>query len=164
MVIARYSPCFLARLTVLLCLGGASCEPVSTSSQPIKPLSTALEGHWRYDSGWFAIYNWRHQLLNKSINSTGPSLTIGATSWQPLDVTPAQYTYTRTADTLLISRLGDQHLVDMHYIRPEEIGKVIYGPTKSQLLLLTAHQLVIQDSTVDPDGSLIRVGRSYYSR
>jgi hypothetical protein len=164
MTIAFCSKWFPLRLTVLFGLLGAGCEPVSTATQAVSPLSEALEGQWRYKAGYNAFYNWRHQLLNKSTDSTGSNLLIGATNWQPLDGFPAQHTYTRSGDTLLISRRGDQHLVDLHYIRPEEIGKIIGWPTKLRILSLTAHQLVVQDSTIDPDGSLIRVGRSYYAR
>jgi hypothetical protein len=165
-MIAFYSRRFSTCLTALLCLLGASCESVSHPAQVPVPLSAVVEGHWRCDSGWFAIYNSRQKLLNKSIDSTGsaPSLTIDAVSWHYLDRIPSEYTYTRSGDTLLVSRRGDQHLVDLHYIRPEEIGKVIGKPTRLQILSLTLHQLTVQDSTIDPDGSLIRVGRIYYSR
>jgi hypothetical protein len=155
---------FPIRLLVLFCLLGVGCEPVSTATQAVTPLSEALEGQWHFSAGYYALYNWRHQVLTKSTDSIGSDLLIGATSWQILDGFPAQHTYARSGDTLLVSRRGDQHLVDLHYIRPEEIGKKIGWPTKLCILSLTAHQLVVQDSIIDPDGSLIRVGRAYYAR
>jgi hypothetical protein len=128
------------------------------------PLTIVLEGRWHYDSSRTTIYDAQSRLSSTFKDSIRPGvfLTIGAAQWRYTGSLREEHTYTRQGDTLSVCRVGDQHLVDLHYISPDGIGKVIGRPHQLVITSLTAHQLVIRDSTYAADG--ISVSHLYYSR
>ncbi|WP_125916484.1 hypothetical protein [Hymenobacter coccineus] len=144
----------------------ASCEHSTHPTEVVEPLSTTLIGRWRYDSTGAAFYNSRREFSNKFMAPLPANalLTIGPTRWNYSGSLHEEHSYTRQGNNLLVYRIGDSHLADLKYIHQEEIGKVIGNPSELTITTLSAHQLVVRDSTMDSDRSLIRVWRSYYSR
>jgi hypothetical protein len=138
-----------------------SCE---SPAQQNGPLPTGLEGRWHYDSSRTTLYDAQSRLSStfKDAIRPGALLTIGSGQWRYTGSLREEHAYTRQGDTLSVCRVGDQHLVDLHYISPDGIGKVIGHPHQIVITNLTAHQLVVRDSTRASDG--IRVSHLYHSR
>jgi len=141
------------------------CEASPHLTNVVQPLGTSLVGNWTCDSTSLCDYSPRHEVLSRW---SGPFpapllLTVGPTQWHYSGYSREEHAYTRRGDTLFINRLGDTHLVDLHYIRPEQVGKVIGHPDTLFIELLTAQQLILRDSTHAPDG-FSRVGVTYHSR
>jgi hypothetical protein len=145
-----------------LCL--PSCESTNQQPQSRTLVNQPLEGDWHYDSSRTAIYDAQARLISTFKNPIplGAFLTVGPTQWRYTGSLREEHAYTRHRDTLVITRLGDQHLVDSHYISPEGIGKAIGHPDQFIITSLTARQLVMRDSTRTSDGS--RVSYLYHSR
>jgi hypothetical protein len=146
----------------LLCL--PSCESVNQRPQSSTLANQPLEGRWHYDSSRTAIYDTQARLVSnfKGPIRPGALLTVGPAQWRYTGSLREEHTYTRHSDTLIIARLGDQHMVDSHYISPDGVGKVIGNPDQFIITRLTAQQLVVRDSTHTSDG--IRVSYLYHSR
>ena len=145
-----------------LCL--PSCESITQQAQSRTLANQSLEGDWHYDSSRTTIYDAQARLLStfKDPIPLGAFLTVGPTQWRYTGSLREEHAYTRHHDTLVITRLGDQHLVDSHHISLEGIGKVIGHPDQFIITSLTARQLVMRDSTHTSDGS--RVSYLYHSR
>jgi hypothetical protein len=91
-------------------------------------------------------------------------LTVQAGRWTYLGGVREKHRYTRQGNTLFVQRLVDSAVVRAGYGSWQDLGNPT-GYTDTLLITaLTATQLVVRDSTTDPDGSLIRVWRFYYSR
>jgi hypothetical protein len=94
----------------------------------------------------------------------GAYLLVGPTSWRYTGSVREINDYSLLGDTLVLHRLVDSSLVHGQHARPDQLGQEIGPPDTMVIATLTAHRLVVQDSVIDPDGTLIRVWRFYYSR
>lgn len=141
--------------------------PDSSESGSAPPLS--LQGRWRLDSGNVTFYNGRGQFLHRlqdNARERAPGfITIGPERWHYFDGRHrAAYSYVRQGNTLVVFRLADTALVRGGHAQWKDMGKPLGLPDTSVIAVLTPHSWLRLDSTKDPDGSLIRVFRNYYSR
>ena len=131
------------------------------------PSSTlTLEGRWRYDSIGAAFYNSQRQFLHRLTKpiTSGTVLTIGARQWNYTGSVRERHAYYQRDNMLVVRRLVDSAVVRAHQAAWENMGAVIGYPDRLSIIQLTPHRLVVRDSIMDPDKSLIRVWRHYYSR
>lgn len=91
-------------------------------------------------------------------------LTIRAGRWNYSGGVREKHRYTRQGNQLVVQRLVDSATVRAGYGSWQDLGKPTGYSATLLITALTTTQLVVRDSTTDPDGSLIRVWRFYYSR
>jgi hypothetical protein len=148
------------RLSALLLCGNswltllAGCESAERT-QPaasIRPLTPLLEGTWQQDSSWINFYNSHHGFIRQEkypLAARG-TLTILPTSWRYQGNGAGTYRLTHYGKKLVVQQ--------------GPIGRENGRRDTLDILLLTAHQLVLRDSSNGyPDGG-INVWRDYYSR
>jgi hypothetical protein len=130
----------------------AGCESTSQPAIVVRPLTVPLEGTWQQDSSWINFYNPRHEFIRQAkypLAARG-MLTILPTSW---------HYQGNGAGSYRLSHYGEKLVVQQ-----EPIGRENGRADTFDILLLTAHQLVLRDSSNGyPDGG-INVWREYYSR
>lgn len=93
----------------------------------------------------------------------GTYLTIQAGQWTYSGSVRENHVYRQHGNTLIVQRLVDSAVVRVKQAQWQDYGTIMGHPQALDLTVLTADQLVVRDSTMDPDGSLIRVRRYYYS-
>jgi hypothetical protein len=142
------------------------CVTRETEANAPTSLSTDLIGRWRYDSAGAAFYNRRGYFISRFMAPlpSGAILTIGPERWTYSGSVRETHTYLRRGNTVWVRRLVDTALVRGGHARLQDLDHGIGLADTLLLVTLTSHRLVLCDSTTDPDGSLTRVGRSYYSR
>ena len=125
-----------------------------------------LEGRWHYDSAGAAFYNSRRQFLHQFTEpiTSGAVLTIGSGQWNYTGSVRERHTYIQRDNMLVVRRLVDSAVVRVHQAVWENMGAVFGRPDTLLITQLTPQRLVVCDSTMDLDKSLIRVWRYYYSR
>jgi len=149
---------------VFLQTGCTFPDPQEVKTAP----SLSLQGRWRQDSGHVMFYDRRGQFLHRLEGDSGDPtglMTIGTVRWRFWDGrNRAAFSYTRRGDTLILLRLADSALVRGGHAQWEDLGTPIGLPDTSLISCLTARSWVLLDSARHPDGSDIRVARTYYSR
>ncbi|WP_139924451.1 hypothetical protein [Hymenobacter sp. DG01] len=91
-------------------------------------------------------------------------LTVRAGRWSYSGGVREKHRYTRQGNQLVVQRLVDSAAVRAGYGSWQDLGKLTEYSDTLLITALTASRLVARDSTTDPDSSLIRVWRYYYSR
>lgn len=91
-------------------------------------------------------------------------LTIRAGRWTFSGGVREKHRYQHQGNKLLVQRLVDSAAVRAGYGSWQNLGAPAGYKNTFLITVLTANRLVIRDSTTDPDGSLTRVWRFYYSR
>ncbi|SHJ52817.1 hypothetical protein SAMN02745146_3358 [Hymenobacter daecheongensis DSM 21074] len=142
------------------------CEPHEPTANSPASVSTDLVGRWHYDSAGAAFYDSQGRYLSRFMNPLPPGawLTIGSQRWTYSGSVREEHTYSRSGNTLWVRRVVDTALVRGGHARPEDLGNADGVPNTKLITILTRHRLVLCDSTTDPDGSLTRVWRFYFSR
>ena len=111
-----------------LMLGLGACDYTEAPRQTALPKPTGLEGRWRYDSTGVDAYeeDWQHIGGSTEAMRPGAVLTIGTTEWVYSGSLHETHSYTRTKNTLLVRRIGDEWLVKHGYILAEGVGHVLF--------------------------------------
>ncbi|QIL78360.1 hypothetical protein [Hymenobacter sp. HDW8] len=141
------------------------CEPVDHPITLGAAQSLPLAGRWRYDSSRTTLADAAQRVENTFLDPIPPKavLLIDSAQWRYAGSMREEHVYTRHGDTLLVSRVGDRHLVDQHYIHPDKVGKVIFGPDTLLITTLTPHRLIVEQRSRYSDGST-RTNWLYHSR
>lgn len=130
----------------------ASCESANQPAVVVRPLSVALEGTWHQDSASVKYYNPYHGFIRRAKYPLAVPgiLTIMPTSWRYQGNGAGSFQLTRYGKKLVVQQ--------------ERIGHENGRTDTLDILLLTAHHLILRDSSNGyPDGA-INVWRDYYSR